>query len=326
MARALVTGGAGFVGRHICARLLHEGFDVVCVDALAAGTGALRPERWPVRPKGRFTFVPRDCRGYFARSSERFDYVYHLAAMVGGRVMLETQTLCVAEDLSIDAQMWKWAAETRPGCVVFFSSSAAYPIGLQGPTGHRLLREDMITFEGDIGVPDLSYGWAKLTGEFLMKLYVERYGGRAVAYRPFSGYGEDQDLAYPFPAICRRMMGERGQDDVFVWGSGRQCRDFIHIADCVDFIWRTVDRLPSGASLNLSTGVATSFIALAGEVSRQLGWTPRISGLPDKPEGVFFRCGDTTLQSGYGLSPSVDLTQGIARMLEHLRFAAERAA
>ncbi|MCM2401944.1 NAD-dependent epimerase/dehydratase family protein [Rhizobium sp. S153] len=326
MARALVTGGAGFVGRHICSRLLKEGVDVVCIDALVGGTGALRPERWPVPPKGSFTFVQQDCREYFARSTERFDYVYHLAAMVGGRVMLETQTLCVAEDLSIDAQMWKWAAETKPGCVVFFSSSAAYPIGLQGPSGHKLLSEGMISFENDIGVPDLSYGWAKLTGEFLMKLYVERYGGRAIAYRPFSGYGEDQDLAYPFPAICRRLMGERGQDEVYVWGSGRQCRDFIHISDCVDFIWRTVDRLPSGASLNLSTGVATSFIALAEEVARQIGWEPKISGLSDKPEGVFFRCGDTELQSDYGLSPSIDLGQGIAHMLEHLRFAAGRAA
>ncbi|WP_113447275.1 NAD-dependent epimerase/dehydratase family protein [Rhizobium cremeum] len=326
MARALVTGGAGFVGRHICARLLDEGMDVVCVDSLAPATGALRPERWPFPPKGDFTFVPQDCRDYFARSAERFDYVYHLAAMVGGRLMMETQALCVAEDLSIDAQMWKWAAETRPGCVVFFSSSAAYPVALQSPAGHVMLREDMISFENGLGVPDLSYGWAKLTGEFLMKLYVERYGGRAVAYRPFSGYGEDQDLAYPFPAICKRLMEEKGRDEVFVWGSGRQCRDFIHISDCVDFIWRTVDRLPSGASLNLSTGVATSFIALAEDVALQIGWQPKVSGLSDKPEGVFFRCGDTGLQSEYGLSPSIGLRDGIARMLEHLRFAAGKAA
>lgn len=326
MARALVTGGAGFVGRHVCARLLAEGLDVVCVDSLVEGTGALPPDRWPVPPQGNFTFVAADCRDYFARSAERFDYVYHLAAMVGGRVMLETQALCVAEDLAVDALMWKWAAETRPGTVVFFSSSAAYPIALQGPVGHRMLSEDMISFEDGLGVPDLSYGWAKLTGEFLMKLYVERYGGRAVAYRPFSGYGEDQDLAYPFPAICKRLMAEAGRDEVVVWGSGRQCRDFIHIDDCVDFVWRTVDRLPTGASLNLSTGIATSFIALAGEVARQIGWEPRIVGLSDKPEGVFFRCGDTKLQAAHGLQPSISLADGIARMLDRLRFAAGRAA
>ncbi|NML73174.1 NAD-dependent epimerase/dehydratase family protein [Rhizobium sp. S-51] len=326
MARALVTGGAGFVGRHVCARLLAEGLDVVCIDSLVEGTGALPPDRWPVPPQGNFTFVASDCRDYFARSGERFDYVYHLAAMVGGRVMLETQALCVAEDLAVDALMWKWAAETRPGTVVFFSSSAAYPIALQGPVGHRMLSEDMISFEDGLGVPDLSYGWAKLTGEFLMKLYVERYGGRAVAYRPFSGYGEDQDLAYPFPAICKRLMAEVGRDEVVVWGSGRQCRDFIHIDDCVDFVWRTVDRLPAGESLNLSTGNATSFIALAGEVARQIGWEPRIAGLSDKPEGVFFRCGDTALQAAHGLQPSISLADGIARMLDRLRFAAGRAA
>lgn len=326
MARALVTGGAGFVGRHICARLLSEGLDVVCVDGLVQGTGALAPEHWPVPPKGQFTFVPMDCRDYFARSAERFDYVYHLAAVVGGRIMLETQALCVAEDLAVDSLMWKWAVETRPGTVVYFSSSAAYPVALQGPLGHVLLREDMISFEAGLGVPDLSYGWAKLTGEFLMKLYVERYGGRAVAYRPFSGYGEDQDLAYPFPAICRRLMAEAGRAEVAVWGSGRQCRDFIHISDCVDFIWRTVDRLPAGVSLNLSTGIATPFIDLAEMIAGQIGWQPRVRGLSDKPEGVFYRCGDTAMQVSFGLKPQVTLEEGVARMLDHLEFSAGCAA
>jgi nucleoside-diphosphate-sugar epimerase len=326
MTRALVTGGAGFVGRHICARLLSEGLDVVCVDNLVAGTGALPPERWPHPPNGRFTFVAADCRDYFARTDEHFDYVYHLAAVVGGRIMMETQALCVAEDLAVDALMWKWAAATRPGCVVFFSSSAAYSIGYQRVVGHQRLREEMISFEDALGVPDLSYGWAKLTGEFLMKLYVERYGGRAIAYRPFSGYGEDQDLAYPFPAICQRLMAEAGRDEVFVWGSGRQCRDFIHISDCVDFVWRSVDRLPSGTSLNLSTGIATSFIALAEEVAQQIGWQPNVSGLSDKPEGVFYRCGDTAMQKHYGLLPSVTLSEGVGRMLDQLRFTAGRAA
>lgn len=321
MSRALVTGGCGFVGRNLCKKLLAEGLDIVCVDSLLAGTGAIHPDLWHRGPQSRFTFIEADCRVFFASTLERFDYVFHLAALVGGRIMLENQTLAVAEDLAVDAELWKWAAEAKPGCVGFFSSSAAYPVSLQTAENRVLLSEDMISFDKDIGVPDLSYGWAKLTGEYLMKLYVERYGGRAIAFRPFSGYGEDQDPAYPFPAICRRLLSEKGAQEVFVWGSGLQSRDFIHISDCVDFVWRTLDLLPDGASLNLSTGIPTSFIELAEIISRQIGWNPKVSGLADRPEGVFFRCGDTTLQQSYGLVPRISLEEGVARVLEHLKDA-----
>jgi nucleoside-diphosphate-sugar epimerase len=321
--RALVTGGCGFVGRHLCRKLLSEGFDVVCVDSLVGGTGALHPALWCPQPQTRFTFVNEDCRAFFKRPREHFDHVFHLAALVGGRVTLETQSLLVAEDLAVDAELWKWATIAKPGNVVFFSSSAAYPVCWQTEETSWLLFEDMICFDDYLGVPDLSYGWAKLSGEYLMKLYVERYGGRAVAYRPFSGYGEDQDLAYPFPAICQRLIAERGAEEVFVWGSGRQCRDFIHISDCIDFVWRTFDALPNGASLNLCTGKATSFIELAQMISAQLGWQPKVSGTPHKPEGVFYRCGDPTRQLSYGLTPRVPLADGVALALDHLRIAAE---
>jgi GDP-L-fucose synthase len=319
MARALVTGGCGFVGRHLILRLLSEGLDVVCIDPLSPGTGARHPDLWQRFSASRFTFMEQDCRDFFSRSYGHFDYVFHLAALVGGRMTLEGRSLDVAEDLAIDAEFWKWATVVKPGCIVFFSSSAAYPVALQTVANPQLLSEDMISFDGPMSAPDLSYGWAKLTGEYLMKLYVERYGGRAIAYRPFSGYGEDQDPAYPFPAICRRLMAERGAAEVFVWGSGRQQRDFIHISDCIDFIWSTKELLPDGASLNLSTGIATSFIALAEIVSREIGWAPTVVGRSNCPEGVFYRCGDTALQRSYGLVPRVRLEEGVAMMIDLLR-------
>ena len=198
-----------------------------------------------------------------AASATDFDYALHLAAMVGGRLMIENNPLAVADDLSIDAAYWGWAKVARPRKTVTFSSSAAYPIKLQRREHYVLLREDMITFDDDMGMPDMSYGWAKLTCEYLGRLAYEKHGLKSIAYRPFSGYGEDQDDTYPFPSICKRVLANRGAPEVTVWGSGTQMRDFIHIEDCVDAVLATVDQIDDAGAVNLSTGILTSFIDFA---------------------------------------------------------------
>ena len=71
---------------------------------------------------------------------------------------------------------------------------------------YRLLKEQDVNFSKDISVPDLTYGWAKLTSEYLAKIAYEKHGLKSICYRPFSGYGEDQDLNYPFPSICKRIL------------------------------------------------------------------------------------------------------------------------
>ncbi|MBE7245467.1 MAG: hypothetical protein INR63_10975, partial [Actinomycetospora chiangmaiensis] len=67
------------------------------------------------------------------------------------------------------------------------------------------LREDFIAFDKRLGLPDYTYGWSKLTGEYLGRIAVAKYGLSVGVVRPFSGYGEDQDLVYPFPAIALRV-------------------------------------------------------------------------------------------------------------------------
>ena len=114
-----------------------------------------------------------------------------------------------------------------------------------------LLAEEMIRFDGDIGLPDMSYGWAKLTAEYLARLAHDRHGLRTICFRPFAGYGEDQDAACPFPAICRRVLDHRGARVLEVWGSGQQMRDFIHVDDCIRGILGMLDRIEDGAAVNL---------------------------------------------------------------------------
>jgi GDP-L-fucose synthase len=321
MRKVLITGGAGFVGRHFCRRFLEHGDRVICVDSVAEHTGGIHPNTgWPLfdpRHYERFDFHHEDCRAFFNRvKDDDFDYVLHLAAMVGGRMMIEHNPLAVADDLAIDAMYWQWAKETKPKKTLYFSSSAAYPIKFQRKDNYVLLSEDMINFESDIGMPDMTYGWAKLTGEYLSRLAYERHGLRSVVYRPFSGYGEDQDDSYPFPAICKRVLKHKGENRLAVWGSGNQMRDFIHIEDCVDGVFQTMDAIDDGDAVNLSTGVYTSFKQLLGDIAAgALGFTPEVVGMSDKPEGVFARGGCTRRQKQLGFSPKIELRDGVQRAL-----------
>lgn len=322
MRKILITGAAGFVGRHITRRFLDFGDDVHAVDSIAPYTGGIDPhDGWPLFDPlqyKNFHFYREDCRDYFKRVlDDDFDYCFHLAAMVGGRLMIENNPLAVAEDLAIDSGYWQWAAKTRPAKSVCFSSSAAYPIKFQRKEGYCLLSEEMIEIGGDIGMPDMSYGWAKLTHEYLAKLAYEKHGLKSVTYRPFSGYGEDQDDAYPFPSICKRAMAHVGEPVLTVWGTGDQMRDFIHIEDCVDGILQTVDKIDNAGAINLSTGIYTSFKEFARMAAEVCGYSPEVVGLSDKPAGVFARAGDTKKQKELGFTYKIAFKTGIERAIKY---------
>ena len=175
----------------------------------------------------------------------------------------------------------------------------------------------MINFEDNIGMPDMSYGWAKLTCEYLARLAYEKDGLKSVCYRPFSGYGEDQDEAYPFPSICKRVIKQRGEENLYVWGTGKQMRDFIHIEDCIRGILSTIDKIDNGQAINLSTGKYTSFLEFASLAADVVGYKPKVLGMSNKPSGVFARGGDTKLQKSLGFEHNVDFRSGIEKAIQY---------
>lgn len=321
--KCLVTGGAGFVGRHLVRRLLERGDEVVCVDQIAPRTGGRHPSTgWPLfdpRDFANFRFVQADCCDWFSENLQQsFDQAYHLAALVGGREVIEHDPLAVAQDLAIDATFWRWAKEAKPGWIGCFSSSAAYPVRLQTREHYRLLVEEDIEFGKDIGHPDLTYGWAKLTCEFLARIAYEKHGLKSCIFRPFSGYGEDQDLAYPFPSIVKRVMDNRNAKALQVWGSGQQMRDFIHIEDCIDLVLLASEKISDASAINISTGELTTFISLMTMVTKELGLSVEVSGMSGKPEGVFARGGDISRQREIGFAAKTSLEEGIRLAIAYL--------
>ena len=322
MKKILITGGAGFVGRRFTKYFLDKKHLVIVVDNVAKLTGGLDPNKWPLFSPydyKNFKFYKQDCRNWFKKNNDKeFDYVLHLAAMVGGREIIENNPLAVSDDLSIDSHYWQWAKTNKPKKTLCFSSSACYPVNLQKKNKYRLLKETDINLEKNISLPDLTYGWAKLTCEYLAKIAYEKHGLKSVCYRPFSGYGEDQDLNYPFPSICLRAIKNKGNNTFKVWGTGNQMRDFIYIEDCVNAVIKTMDKIDNAEALNLSNGVFTSFKDFAKKACSLVGYSPKVFGTSNKPEGVFARAGDTKKQKKYGVSNKVNFIDGIRIALKYL--------
>ena len=283
--KILITGHKGFVGRYFMKKYANH--DITGIDIKEGN----------------------DCRDFFKTNVDHFDMIIHLAAIVGGRETIENNPLSVATDLAIDSDMIQWALRTRPKRVVYFSSSAAYPINLQNGQHIRLTERDIDL--KNVGTPDMTYGWAKLTGEFCLQ-YLEAEGIRVHVFRPFSGYGTDQDLSYPFPSFIKRAVDRK--DPFEIWGNGEQVRDWIHMQDIVDAVDEAIKQDVLGP-INLGSGIATPFNKLAEIVTEIAGYSPSIKHNILAPTGVQFRvCDPTKLQSFY--TPKIDIYQGVCNALK----------
>lgn len=298
--RALITGDRGFLGRHFSAELKRRGWDVQGMDVKASSA--------------------QDCRTYFheylrhpllAAQQDPWDLVVHCAAVVGGRETIENDPLATAESLSIDAEMFRWAAVARPGRVLYFSSSAAYPVACQTGRPAQALRENLLNPGISPGEPDAVYGWSKVTGERLT-FELRRAGVPVTVVRPFSGYGSDQDESYPFRAILERV--KRREDPLEIWSDGT--RDWIHVDDVVAGALAVAE---SGTEqpVNLCTGRPTSFTNLArlmAAASPAYTAPPVVHVLTDKPAGVAYRVGDPERMLSF-YTPKISLEQGVVRSL-----------
>ena len=314
----LVTGACGFVGRHLVKRLLKNNNELLIVDDLSTG---IDPQTWiQSKYQSKYNFFKKDVRDFLITDANKlkFSDVYHLSAVVGGRIKIDKDPIAVARDLSIDAEFFNWAVKNKPERILYASSSAAYPTDLQKEGKEIMLKEEMITFEGSLGSPDMTYGWSKLTGEYLSRLAAKFYDLNIACIRPFSGYGEDQDLSYPIPAIGLRAV--KKEDPLIVWGTGKQTRDFVYIEDCIDAIFKAIENISDGSAVNISSGKPTSFLEVAKIYSEIAGYTPKIKPLVDMPEGVFSRFGDTTkAESILNWTPKTSLKKGLTIVFNYLQ-------
>lgn len=295
MKTALVTGAAGLIGRHFTKYLVDHDWDV-----------------WPLDIKNPPYGSKEDVRKFFARCDDQYDLVVHCAAHVGGRLDIENRAAYIgAYNVQLDGAMFEWALRTRPAHVVYWSSSAAYPVNLQLDDANSVDLCERDIYLNEPEPADFTYGWAKLVGERLAWECQEE-GLKVHVFRPFSGYAADQDVSYPFGAYVDRAR--RKVDPFVVWGDGEQVRDFVHISDVIDATMAAIDNDYPGP-LNLCSGIPTTFNALAKLATSAAGYQPAIEHDRPKPQGVRYRVGDPTELHKVWV-PKVSLEDGIKAALQ----------
>jgi nucleoside-diphosphate-sugar epimerase len=284
--RALITGHRGFVGGYFWDLLHKDNWQLTSIDIKNGD----------------------DCRDFFKEDDRQFDLVIHLAAVVGGRESIEGRPLAVADNFSIDSEFFQWCLKTKPKKVVYFSSSAAYPVSMQTAERHVKLSEGMSCWE-HLHMPDMTYGMSKLVGEYLSSFVDNVY-----IFRPFSGYAWNQDDTYPFPMYIKRAL--RKDNPFEVWGPGTQTRDFIHIKDIIGAVMAALESAPIGP-INLGTGRSTSFLELAQMAMDAVGYEGDILTRPDKPVGCMHRVSENSKMLSF-YTPTITLEQGIQEAVEKL--------
>ncbi|HTF56897.1 MAG TPA: NAD-dependent epimerase/dehydratase family protein, partial [Planctomycetota bacterium] len=223
--RVLVTGGAGFIGSHLCERLLADGHPVVAVDDLSTGSKA---NLALVRRHPRFRFVEGSIldERLTARLVANSDVVAHLAAAVGVMLIVQSPVRTIETNIR-GTEVVLEAAAKRRAIVLLASSSEVYGKSTRIPFSEE---DDAV-----LGPPTKgrwSYAVSKLVDEFLALSYWKERGLPVVVARLFNTVGPRQTGRYGMVLPRFVEQGLRGRP-ISVFGDGRQTRCFAHVSDVV---------------------------------------------------------------------------------------------
>ncbi len=326
----LVTGGAGFIGSHLCRRLLDRGLDVVALDNFDPfyDPGTKRAGIRDLPDTGRFRLVEADIRdpagmdaALAAAGVEGAEVVVHLAARAGVRSSIQEPLLY--SRVNVEGTVGTLELARRLGCTrfVFGSSSSVYGNADRVPFSER---------EGQYR-PISPYAASKRAGELLCHTYSHLYGLSVVCLRFFTVYGPRQrpDLAIHKFA---RLMAD-GQP-IPVYGDGSTERDYTYVDDILQGVEGAITYTAAHPGdfevFNLGESRTTSLRRLVDLLSRALGVVPRIRHLPLQPGDVRRTCADVSrARALLGYAPTTTVEEGIPRFVRWFtesRAPAESAA
>jgi UDP-glucose 4-epimerase len=318
--RALVTGGAGFIGSHLAEALLARGGEVVALDDLS--TGSLR-NLLPATRRPGLEFVRGSVMDERAvdRAVAGCDLVYHLAAAVGVRLVFEQPARTIETNVTGTRHVLD-ACRRHRRKVLVASTSEVYGKDVHNGTG-RFREEDDIT----IG-PSLRwcYATSKALDEFLARSYAREAGLRVVVARFFNTVGPRQSPAYGM-VVPRFVEGALRGAPITVYGDGSQVRSFTWVGDAVEAAIRLMEAPGAeGEVVNVGSDNVTSILDLARRVKEMTRSASPIVRVPYEQaygpgfEDIRYRVPDLAkLRRLTGFAPGVGLEEILGRVIAHAR-------
>jgi UDP-glucuronate 4-epimerase len=305
--RILVTGGAGFIGSHLCAALLGQGHSVSVIDDFNDFYD-------PAIKRGNVRALPEVdlhegniCDLGFVESvvaGSGFDAIVHLAARAGVRPSIENPQAYIDTNITGTHNLLRVAATGGVGRFVFASSSSVYGLAAEAP-----FKEDTPIYQ------TLSpYAATKLAGEHLCGNYARIHGLNVTCLRLFTVYGPRQR---PDLAIHKFTDAIHRGDTITVYGDGSSRRDYTHIDDIVDGIQRALGFAGSGFEIfNLGGNETTALADLVGMIEEGLGKSAIIERVPENPGDMPFTSADISkAREILGYNPRKGIREGIAEFV-----------
>jgi GDP-L-fucose synthase len=306
--RVVVTGGGGFVGRHVVAALGRRGCRGIVV---------------PRKAQYDLTREP-DVARLFADAAP--DIVIHLAAVVGGiGANRESPGRFFYENVMMGAMTMEQARLAGVEKFVGIGTICAYPKLAPVP----FLESDL--WNGYPEETNAPYGIAKKMLLVQGQAYREQYGFNAIHLLPVNLYGPhdnfDPRSSHVIPALIRKCVDavDTGAAEVVCWGTGDATREFLYVEDCAEAIVLATERYESAQPVNIGAGFEIGIRDLAGLIAARTGFSGRLVFDRTKPDGQPRRSLDVTrARDGFGFSATTDFTEGLTRTIEW--YKAERPA
>jgi UDP-glucose 4-epimerase len=305
--RAVVTGGAGFIGSHLTDYLIEKNIEVTVLDNLSNGSKSNLD-----RSDTNLRIVKVDVcdQKQIEPFIRQADIVFDMAAIVG----VELATRLPVEVLNTNIESIKSilgaSLNSNVKKIVFASSSEVYGNSMTSP-----LKEDLPLS------PISHYGISKIVGESYLDAFWEKYGLDSSIIRYFNVYGPRQSttpLSYVVPSFIYQALH---QEPLKIYGSGKQTRDYTYISDAVEGTYLVAERGKGQATpYNISTNIETSLTDLAKLVCDTLGIECNISSVGKRKFDISSRCGDfSKAKKEVGYLPKIELKEGLRRTVEYYR-------
>jgi UDP-glucose 4-epimerase len=309
--RALVTGGAGFIGSNLTDALLARGDEAIIVDDLSTG----RRENIAQALANGATLVEADIRDRAAieeiAGRERPEAIFHLAAQIDVRKSIADPAFDASINVGGTANVLEAARSAEARRIVFSSTGGA--IYGEGDGQQLPLGEDAPL------APEAPYGQSKFAGEGYLSLYERLYGLSSVPLRLGNVYGPRQDPlgeAGVVAIFCGRLREGR-QPTVF--GDGRQTRDYIYVGDVVSAMLAAAEAETSGP-INIGTGIETDVLELVnalGELGDSGDFQPEFAP-PRTGEVQRISIDPARAERELGWRPQMGLSEGLRITLDSI--------